>query len=310
MYEAGSYLYSKPSDYGQVDPTLTSGMRAFLAKVGANFPSINGLGSNAWGMVFAVGQSSDPSWHLAGTGNIDPRLSVSGPGFKAPANLGLRITGTSDSPMIVDDEAHGITVTAGKISKAPLCTSSDCTLTLTAGVGDYFTHGTNGLDVRRPESDCKPAPKHCSASRGRIPDSMLIRADRFTQALNAGTGLGYVLEMFWPETDSSAGFRLPMAGAESAQFGWGAEGQRVGIDPSINLAARAGCTKEALVVARTLQVNGAYIGDNAGGSAWVIKAEQNSAADPVSSGAFASLSQTELSGCVSAADFVAYTTPK
>jgi hypothetical protein len=43
-----------------------------------------------------------------------------------------------------------------------------------------------------------------------------------------------------------------------------------------------------------------------GGNAWIIKAEQNSAADPVSAGAFASLSQTELAGCISAADFVAY----
>jgi hypothetical protein len=277
-------------------------MRSFLSSVGAVYPHINGLGSNTWGMVFAVGHATDPTWHLIGS--VDPRLGVNGPGFKAPANLGQRITGTTDSPMVVDDEANGITVAAQKVAKAPLCTTSSCTLNV--GPGDYFTHGSNALDNARHESVCT----HCKASRGRIPDSMLIRADYFTRALNAGTGLGHVLEMFWPETDSAAGFRLPMTGAEGGQVGWGAEGQRVGIDPSVNLAARAGCTREALVVARTLQVNGAYIGDNAGGNAWIIKAEQNSAADPVSAGAFASLSQTELAGCISAADFVAYSTPR
>jgi hypothetical protein len=173
LYQSGSYLYSSPSDYGQVDPTLTSQMRSFLSSVGAVYPHINGLGSNTWGMVFAVGHATDPTWHLIGS--VDPRLGVNGPGFKAPANLGQRITGTTDSPMVVDDEANGITVAAQKVAKAPLCTTSSCTLNV--GPGDYFTHGSNALDNARHESVCT----HCKASRGRIPDSMLIRADYFTR---------------------------------------------------------------------------------------------------------------------------------
>jgi hypothetical protein len=260
-------------------------MQSYLTSVNQEYPKLNGLGSNAWGMVYAVGTASDPVWHL----------STGGPSFHAPANLGQRITGTSDSPVVVVDLADGITVAAQKAVKTATC----CTLTV--GTSGYFTHGTNGLDQRRPESNCKA----CLTSRGRIPESMLVTAAEFADAKAHGTGIGHVLEMFWPETDSSAGFKLPMTGAEGGNVGWGAEGQRVAINPAIDLAARPGCTADALVIARTLQTNGAYIGDNAGGTSWIIKMEQNSPADPTSSGAFASLGQSELQGCVSRADFVA-----
>jgi hypothetical protein len=310
VYEPGSYLYSAPTAYGQVDATLTSQMRSFMAtfvdQKATPYPKLTGLGSNTWGMVFATGVATDPVWHLTGSSNIDPRLST-GAGFHAPANLGLRITGTSDSPLVVVDQASGITVAAQGAAKRALCTTSTCTLTVTKG-GNYFTHGTNGLDSARAESDCKLAPKHCKASRGRIPDSMLVTADAMNSALANGTGLGYVLEIFWPETSSAAGFRFPMTGAEGSKTGWGAEGQRIGIDPAVNLAARP-CTAKALVIARTLQQNGAYIGDNAGGAA-ALKMEQNSAADPTSSGAFSGMTVSSLKGCITWNDFVAYATPK
>lgn len=301
-YSAGSYLYSAPSDYGPVNATLTSQMRAFLGARSAVFPKLNGLGSNAWGMVYAEGNASDPVWHLQGT-NVPARLAPGGSGFHAPANLGQRITGTTDSPLIVLDLADGITVTAQKAAKAPLCTTATCTLTV--GPAGFFEHASNGLDKGRPEADSQVN----TASRGRIPDSMLVRGDRFAWALANHTDLGYTLETFWPETDSAAGHRLPMTGAEGGDSGWGAEGQRIGLDPTVDIVDRPGCTPEADVLVLTLQRHGAYIGDNAGGNNWVIKMEQNSSADPVSSGPFAGVSQTELSGCITAADWVAYNTP-
>ena len=59
----------------------------------------------------------------------------------------------------------------------------------------------------------------------------------------------------------------------------GAEGERIAIAPSVDLTRR-GLSPEALVIARTLQNYGCYIGDNAG-SGSRLKAEQESAAHPV-----------------------------
>lgn len=78
--------------------------------------------------------------------------------------------------------------------------------------------------------------------------------------------------MFWLETLSSAGFVHPMVGAEGMKFGWGAEGIRIRIKPSVDLTKR-GLTPGGLVVARTLQTHGAYLGDNAG-TGTALKAEQ------------------------------------
>jgi hypothetical protein len=294
-YTAGAYLCSQP---GAIDSAKTTAMRDFLTARGRNFPSLNGVSGNSWGMAYAVGTASDPVFHLTGSvpSKVAPQLVDIG--FHAPQNFADRLTGTSDSPFVVVDEAQGITVMATKASKV------DAT-TINVGAAGYFTHGTNGLDDRRPESNCKSLGKVCEVSRGRIPESMLVTAAEFAVARANHTGLGHVLEMFWPETDSAAGFKLPMVGAEGSKYGWGSEGQRVALDPSLNIVDRPGCTDSADVIVRTLQQNGAYIGDNAGGTSWVIKLEQNSAADPVASAEFSSLSQTELSGCVTAADFVA-----
>lgn len=302
-YSIGSYFYSTPANYGTIDTIATAAMRSFMAtyvdQKATPYPKLNGLGSNGWGLAFAIGQASDPVWHIVGSA-VDPRLAPSGPGFHAPADLGKRVSGTTDSPGVVLDRGNNISVV---FTKATASTTTP--LTLLAQSGGYFEHPSNGLDKRRAESN---STKNV-ASRGRIPDTMVVRADRFAWALANHTDLGHVLEIFWPETDSSAGFRLPMVGAESGDVGWGAEGQRIGIDPAVNLAARAGCTPQALVLALTLQRHGAYIGDNAGGGA-ALKMEQNSAADPTSSGAFKGMTVDSMKGCVTWSDFVAYTTPK
>jgi hypothetical protein len=122
---------------------------------------------------------------------------------------------------------------------------------------------------------------------------MAIRLDVLEQAIRNGTGLGHVLEVFWVETNSAAGFAHPMVGAESGKSGAGAEGQRMRIKPGIDLAARPGCNPSTnpvgLAIARTLQQHGAYLGDNSGSGSG-IKTEQNAN--------FPGLDADSLSGCM------------
>jgi hypothetical protein len=297
-YTAGSYFYSAPSDYGAIDPTLTSQMRSFMSTFpdqrATPYPKLNGVGGNHWGMVYAEGSAGDPLWTLTGTLPTAVANRLSAVGFHAPAYLGDMLTGTSDSPFVVLDRASGITIWGAGASKGV-----GNTIRVTAA--GYFQHTSNGLDTRRPESDSSLNFR----SRGVIPDSMVIRKDRLDWAVANHTDLGHVLEIFWPETDSSLGSLLPMVGDEGGKSGWGAEGQRIGIDPSINLADR-NCTPYARAIALTLQRHGAYLGDNSGGAA-AFKMEQDTSAHPVWG---ASIQRSELSGCVSWPDFVAYSTPK
>jgi hypothetical protein len=148
-------------------------------------------------------------------------------------------------------------------------------------------HASNGLDRRNPKSNNTLNFR----SRGAIPDAMVIRRDLVDAGIAAGTGLGHVLHMFLVETNSAAGFCHPMVGTESGKYGWGAEGQRLAIASDVNLTKR-GLSPAALVIARTLQQHGAYIGDNAGGGS-TLKAEQATSERDVWNGL---LNQASLKG--------------
>lgn len=276
-------------------------MRAYLASVGAHFPKLNGA-PDGWGMAYGTGTASDPVWKITG-GNI-PTPAVNqlrNIGFHAPANMGDRFSGTTDSPFVIVDKASGISIWGSGAAKG-----AGNTIAISKAAG-YFDWGTNGLDDRAIGgfSNCDTLGLVCETSRGRIPDAFLVTAAEFATAKANGTGLGHVLEFFWPETDSSGCLGPVMVTCETGNTGVMFEGQRVALNPTLNIVGRAGCTPDADVIVRTLQENGAYIGDNAGGTSWVIKLEEDSPADPTASGAFSSLSQTELSGCVTEADFVA-----
>jgi hypothetical protein len=80
--------------------------------------------------------------------------------------------------------------------------------------------------------------------------------------------------MFWKEPDSSAGALSPMVKAENGKTGKGAEGDRLQVSPSFDVE-HSSCSDVAKVIVRTLQQNGAYIGDTSGGPSG-IKAEQGS----------------------------------
>lgn len=234
------------------------------------YPKINGLGGNSWGTPWARGTLSHPVWRVRDIAdNSDPRNSVLRTrGFRAPRWLGDVITGTSDSPLCVMDIASGFTVFLTGVDVV----GHRLLDVRSAGV---TYHASNGLDHRNRRSN---EPRNFT-SRGRISDAMVIRRDLVDHGIKHDTDLGHVLHLFLVETSSADGFQHPMVGAESGKFGFGAEGQRLAIRPDIDLTTRR-LSPAGLVIARTLQVRGCYIGDNAG-SASALKAEQETEDRPV-----------------------------
>jgi hypothetical protein len=286
-YSADSYF--KSSVVGApIDQALTDSFHTFMATNAAQkatpYPLIRGVGGNHWGTVYAEGQATDPIWKLTGT--VPSAVStLKTVGFHAPESFGAQLTGTTDSPFVVMDQASGISVWGAKASVVG-------THLITVGAAGFFQHASNGLDRRDPLSTSNVSYR----SRGAIPDSMVIRKDVMTQAIATGSDLGYVLHMFLVETNSAAGFVHPMVGAEPGKNGWGAEGTRIAVKPT---AILTGCSPTAKVIALTLQRHGAYIGDNAGSQS-SFKAQQDDAAKSIWG---SSLTSDSLKGCVSWSDF-------
>jgi hypothetical protein len=295
-YSASSFFRSTVVGAPQVAARTTafhSFMASFAAQKSTTFPLIQGVGSNKWGTAFAIGTASDPIWKL--TGAINSTVAVlATKGFHAPNNLAQKIQATSDAPFCVLDVGSGFTVFGTKV----VANLANHTINI-GGSAAILYHSSNGLDKRNPKSD----DARNLTSRGRISDALVIRRDLVDHALTTGGDLGHVLHLFMVETNSSDGFCSPMVGCEGSRSGFGAEGERIAINPAVNLVAR-GLTGAALVVAKTLQSHGAYIGDNAGGAS-TIKAEQTSSAGNPWSGT--NLTQNCLSGKISWSDFVVIT---
>ncbi len=266
-YGADSFFQSRVTG-APIDSTLTGQFRSFMKshpdQLGKPYPYINGItASNQWGTAYAEGSATDPIWRLTGT--VPSAVSILGTrGFHAPEWFGSMLSGTSDSPFVCMDRGYGISVWAAKAKVvAPY--------TIEVGAAGYFAHASNGLDKRNPRSNSTENFR----SRGCIPDAMVIRRDLMDTAIANGTGLGHVLHMFLVETSTAAGFRHPMIGTESGKYGWGAEGTRLAIASTVDLTKR-GLSPAGLVVARTLQQHGCYLGDNSG-SGTSLKAQQASA---------------------------------
>jgi hypothetical protein len=244
-----------------------------------------------FGMVYDMGTCSDPIWKFDSGGTLPTQWdSLRTTGFHADPNLGSWLTGTTDSPIVVIDTCSGFTVWASKVS------NPSAGILHSIGSIGAFEHASNGLDRRDTPYTNSTVNER---SRGNIPDSMLIRKDLMDYGIANNTDLGHVLEIFWVETDDAAGHIHPMVGHESPRSGWGAEGWRLAIDPAVDLTTRA-CTPQALVIARTLQNFGGYIGDNSGG-ATAIKAEQDRTGSPVWNN---TLQIDELAGCFTWDDMV------
>jgi hypothetical protein len=251
------------------------------------YPKIRGVSGNDWGIAFAEADCSDPVHRIAAGQMPASQAHLRDVGFHAPASLWANIPPNSDAPFLVVDRC-GTSARPGGLSVWGAGTSVRGTAVNVRYAGS-FAHDSNGLDRRNPLSNSQLNER----SRGVIPDSMLIRLDALAHAIRTGSGLGHVLEVFWVETDTAAGFAHPMVGAESGKAGVGAEGQRFRIKPGINLATRPGCDPRTnpvgLAIARTLQQHGGYLGDNSGSGSG-IKTEQN--AD------FPGLTADSLEGCM------------
>lgn len=268
-YGQNSYFRSTILD-APVDSQRTRAFRSFMdghPEQNVAYPLINGVDGNEWGTAYAMGQGHHPVWMLEG--EHDPKAdTLFRRGFHAPHWLGEMITGTNDSPLCVVDRASGFTL---------FCANAEVVgrRRIRATAAAVTFHSSNGLDYRNPRSD----DRRNFTSRGRISDAMVIRKDLVRYGVATDTDLGHVLHLFLVETLSSDGFRHPMVGAEGEKYGFGAEGERLAISPRVDLTKR-GLSSEGLVVARTLQRFGCYLGDNSG-SASALKAQQENASRPL-----------------------------
>ena len=267
-YSVGSYFKSRVES-APADATRTAQFIEFMRtapdQAGISWPKVNM--NDSWAMSYHVGTATDPIWRLKGAGTDNIRLQIlTTQGFHMADSVADTFpTGTQDRPGLMVDPVFGYTVQFAD------AVPDKATRTITVSNAGILWHSSNGLDYRNPRSD----DSRNFTSRGRIIDSMVIRRDLLDGAIAKDTGLGHVLHLFFVETSTADGFQSPMVGAESGKYGWGSEGERIRLKPSIDLKAR-GLTGAALALARTLQQNGAYIGDNSG-SATQIKASQASA---------------------------------
>jgi hypothetical protein len=287
-YTADS-LFRKPlPDNAPVSPDNAQMVAWTAAHEPDPYLKIRGANGVGWGIAYAEATCSDPIYRIGPGGSVPASQEhLRTVGFHAPADVWKNIPQNGDAPFLIVDRCGTSARPAGLSVWGANAVVSGSTVNVSAA--GSFAHDTNGLDRRNPLSNSQLNER----SRGVIPDSMLIRLDALDYAIRNGTGLGYALEVFWVETNSAAGFSSPMVGAESGKNGVGAEGQRIRIKPGIDLAARPGCSPTTnpvgLAIARTLQQNGAYIGDNSGSGSG-IKTQQNAQ--------FPGLNADSLRGCM------------
>jgi hypothetical protein len=270
-YKTNSYFRTPLGSAPAVDAARTATFRNFMKthvdQKRYAYPRINGVEGNKWGTAYAMGTAGDPVWKLTGSFNSRADL-LKTQGFRAPDWLGSMLTGTNDSPLCVIDTVGGFTMFCANAAVV-----GPRTIKATAGAVTY--HSSNGLHFKHPSTD----DKRNFTSRGRISDAMVIRQDLVEYGVKNGTDLGHVLHLFIAESRTSDGHTGPMVGSESGKYGFGAEGERIAIAPTVDVTKR-GLSPQGLVIARTLQRYGMYIGDNAG-TASALKAEQETTGRPV-----------------------------
>jgi hypothetical protein len=240
----------------------------------ANYWKIRGAGTNPYGEPFAVSHCTDPVYKFTSTASLPAGQTwLATVGFHAPDAVFKNMLANNDQPFVVMDTCGNSSRPAGfsvwganvhydgtRVLKSATTTGGNIT-------GGSFGYNTNGLDSRNPASDA-PADYN-SVSRGRPPDTMFVRDYLLQHPVADGT-IGYSPEAFFIETNSAAGDQSPLIGHENGQAGCGgtahpgicAEGQFVRINPAKVLPST--CTGPARVLAKTLQVHGAYLGDNSG----------------------------------------------
>jgi hypothetical protein len=259
---SGSFYKDDVTD-NTVSASLTASFHTFMATARPGetqhqvpYPRLNL--NDLWSGVNHVSQPTDPVYKLTSNtgGTSSPKLDIlRTQGFRVdPAVLALMPTGDQDRLLVVYDNTWPEGIVA-QFADAEVGANN----TLTASNASIMYWDSNCLDYRNPQSD----DLRNFTSRGRITPAMQIPADWLQAAIDDGRGLGYVLHWFFVENDSTAGFVHPMIADESGGDGWGPEGVRWRVKPSVDLTAR-GLTPGCLAIARTMQESGAYLGDNSG----------------------------------------------
>jgi len=272
-YSSDSYFKSRVTN-ASVNSTRTALFRTFMAthpdQQGYAYPKIMGIGDNRWGTPWARGAASDPIWRVRNISGVRNwrNAVLKTKGFRGPEWISAAVTGTSDSPLCVMDTASGFTVFFTQVKVV-----GDHVIDVATAAVTH--HASNGLDYRNPKAN----DARNFTSRGRISDAMVIRKDRIDYGIANNTDLGHVLQLFIVESKTADGFCHPMVGEESGKYGFGAEGERLAIRSGVDLTKR-GLSPSGLVIARTLQNRGTYIGDNAGSHS-TLKAEQETSAHRV-----------------------------
>jgi hypothetical protein len=261
-YTADSFFKSRVDGATvPIDSTLTSQMHAFMATApdqkGVTWPKINlNPGWSGHNYVHRAGDTA-PVWKLSSNtgGTADSRLNiVRSQGVHIADKVWSSVpTGTQDRLLVLQDHVYGYTVQCADV------VPNTATRTWTASNCGILWHSSNGLDYRNPRSN----DQRNFTSRGRIIDAMQIPRAELDRAIANGTGVGHVLHLFWVETNTAHGFVHPMINDESDKAGWGIEGVRLRLKPSVDLVAR-GLTGAGLAIARTYKEHGTYIGDNSG----------------------------------------------
>lgn len=257
-YGSDSYFQSRvDGPDARVDAALTTSFQNFMktnaTQKAVTWPKVNMNAS--WAMSYDYGTAEDPIWKLAGGNTSNAKLKIlTTQGFHMADSVAASFpSGTQDRPGVIIDKVFGYTVQFAD------AVPNLATHTITVSNAGIMWHSSNGLDYRDPASN----DARNFTSRGRQIDSMIVTREELDAAVARGTGVGKVLHLFFVETNSAAGFKHPMVAAEGGQAGWGAEGQRLRIKPSVDLKAR-GLSGYPLALAKTLQENGAYLGDNSG----------------------------------------------
>ena len=211
-----------------------------------NYVLLSGTDSTGrWGQPVYWAEAGDPSYNVTTTRyNLPSAFS----NIRIPR--GAKPDPTPDAEMTVYDLERGYVI---GMYHAEYNSSTD---TWTAGGGEIFYLGSNGLDGKLSQSDDS---RNGGNHRGLPPPSFAIRYDEIQAGL-----LGHVMKIGVNSTKNQNVF--PMIGHENGTTSTyaPAEGARIRIRPGVNLAT-LGLSAPALVIATALQRYGAVIGDQTGG---------------------------------------------
>jgi hypothetical protein len=255
-FSAHSWWNTRVPDNAPLDPHAAQ-ILAYLRTApenGGGCLKLAGSNGSRWGQPIYWAKPSDPSYYVEGVANSRPSELDH---LRIPA--GARAASNSDATMSIFDIRAGY-VTA--LTDAKYDAAGD---TWTASGATVTYLNSNGLHVLTGESD---NPHNIGTHRGNNGATMAVRWDM----VEAGA-VPHVLKVAsGPELANRWVF--PMVGSDGGYEGSNPavppEGLRLRVKPSVNLH-KLDLPPQALVIARTLQRYGIYLGDS--GNTTAVKLE-------------------------------------